>query len=281
MNEMTKKNLDRKSQHIDNVQLYNDKPLFSWIDLNLTELCNRTCIFCPRADESKYPNQSLFISDILIDKMAKELNDLNYEGSIVLAGFGEPMLYPNMISLIKKFKNIKLEIVTNGDPLTVKNAKEMYEAGINMFVISMYDGPEQIDKFTKIFQEAGVPKQYYMLRDRWHTDEDAYGLKLTNRAGMVDVGLQEEVKLDKPCYYPHYSMTIDWNGDVLLCVQDWNKKIKLGNIYSQTLLEVWNSNMMNKYRQKLGNGDRNISPCNKCNTDGTLHGFNHIKYWEK
>lgn len=280
MNKSTKKNLDRKSHHVDNVQLHNGKPLFSWIDLNPTELCNRACIFCPRADESKYPNQSLFMSEILVEKIASELSELNYEGSIVLAGFGEPMLYPDLLSLINKFRDIKLEIVTNGDPLTVKNIKQMYEAGMNMFVISMYDGPEQIEKFNSMFKEAGVSNEHYLLRDRWHTQEDEYGLKLTNRAGMVDVGIQEEVKLDKPCYYPHYSMTIDWNGDVLLCVQDWNKKIKLGNIYSQTLLEVWNSNTMNKYRKKLGSGNRDISPCNGCNANGTLHGFNHIKYWD-
>ena len=281
MNESTKKNLDRKSQHVDNVQLHNGKPLFSWIDLNPTELCNRTCVFCPRADDNKYPNQALHISDVLIDKMVVELKELNYEGSIVLSGFGEPMLYPSMLSLISKFKGIKLEIVTNGDPLTVKNTKEMYDAGLSMFVISMYDGPEQIERFKKMFDEAGISEEHYMLRDRWHTDEDAYGLKLTNRAGMVDVGIQEEIRLDKPCYYPQYSMTVDWNGDVLLCVQDWNKKVKLGNIHAQTLLEVWNSSAMNKYRKTLGSGNRNISPCNGCNTDGTLHGFNHIKSWKE
>lgn len=280
MNKATKKNLDRKSNHIDSVQLYKGRPLFSWIDLNPTELCNRTCVFCPRADESKYPNQSLFISDILVDKIVLELKELEYKGSIVLSGFGEPMLHLNIISLINKFKGIKLEMVTNGDLLTVKNIKQMYDAGMSMFVISMYDGPEQIKKFNTMFEEAGVSSQYYILRDRWHNEEDEYGLKLTNRAGMVTAGIQEEVKLDKHCYYPHYSMTIDWNGDVVLCVQDWNKKVKIGNVYSQTLLEIWNSSTLHKYRKMLAKGNRNISPCSGCNANGTLHGFNHVKQWK-
>ncbi len=279
MNESTKKNLQRKSHYVDNIQLVDDKPLFSWIDINLTELCNRKCVFCPRVDESQYPNQSLHMSKNLIEKISSELNHLKYEGSIVLAGFGEPMLHPQLLELISYFKNIRLEIVTNGDILTAKLISNMIKNGIDLICISMYDGPEQIEKFHNMFKEAGISEEHYLLRDRWHTEEDDYGLKLTNRAGMVNVGTQDLVDKTKPCYYPHYSMTIDWNGDVLLCVQDWNKKVKLGNIYPQTLFEVWNSKTMNKYRKKLGNCDRNINPCENCNADGTLHGFRHIKYW--
>ncbi|MDB2561965.1 SPASM domain-containing protein [Sulfurimonas sp.] len=281
MNDATKKNLDRKSQYIDKVQIHNDRPLFSWIDINLTELCNRSCIFCPRADESTYPNQHLHIAKELIEKMANELKEIKYEGSIVFAGFGEPMLHPDILELIKYFEGIRLEIVTNGDTLNSKLVKKLIENGIDIICISMYDGPEQVEKFTKMFEEASISSEYYLLRDRWHTQEDEYGLKLTNRAGMVTVGTQDEVDITKPCYYPHYSMTIDWNGDVLLCVQDWNKKVKMGNIYAQSLVDVWQSNQMKKYRKTLGHCDRSLSPCNNCNAEGTLHGFNHIKYWNE
>jgi len=280
MNESTKKNLDRKSYYIDNVQLYNNKPLFSWIDINLTELCNRACVFCPRADDSIYPNQHLHISEKLISKIVQELEKIDYKGSVVFAGFGEPMLHPELLKLISHFKNIRLEIVTNGDPLNAKLIQKMITNGIDLICISMYDGPEQIEKFTKMFHEANVSKEHYLLRDRWHTQEDEYGLKLTNRAGMVSVGHQEAVKIDKACYYPHYSMTIDWNGDSLLCVQDWNKKIKFGNLNSQSLLDIWYSKLMNKYRKTLGDANRDINPCNGCNAEGTLHGFNHIKFWK-
>ena len=38
-------------------------------------------------------------------------------------------------------------------------------------------------------------------------------------------------------------MTIDWNGDVLVCMQDWNKKIKFGNIQANTLLRFGKQNL--------------------------------------
>jgi len=281
VNKATQQNLARKSHYIDKVQLLHGDPLFSWIDINLTELCNRVCEFCPRADKAKYPNQSLHISYELIKKISQELHQLKYQGAIVFAGFGEPMLHPEIIELLGLFKDIRLEIVTNGDTLSVQQIQELIEGGVDLICISMYDGEHQVEEFKNMFIQAGVNTDYYILRDRWHTKEDEYGLKLTNRAGMVTVGLQDEVRLNTPCYYPHYSMTIDWNGDVLLCVQDWNKKIRLGNIYAQTLLEVWNGSTMKRFRRKLSNCDRNMEPCNQCNAEGTLHGFNHEAEWLK
>ena len=46
----------------------------------------------------------------------------------------------------------------------------------------MYDGPEQIEKFEKIGSEANVPKETFILRDRWYDKYNDFGVKLTNRA---------------------------------------------------------------------------------------------------
>jgi hypothetical protein len=57
------------------------------------------------------------------------------------------------------------------------------------------------------------------------------------------------------------------------------KKIKLGNAGQDKLLDVWESPRISKLRNKLIQGDRSDSPCKECNTDGTFHGFNHVKKW--
>lgn len=282
LNEATKKNLQRKSAYVDVVQSHNDYPLFSWIDLNLTELCNRKCVFCPRIDDAEYPNQKLHMSLDLAKRLATELKEINYQGVIVLSGYGEPMLHPQLAELVSQFRDVcRVEMVTNGDFLNEKKIKELTAAGLDYFVVSMYDGPEQVEKFTKLFTQAGTSSDMYILRDRWHTQEDGFGLKLTNRAGTIHVGDQAPVDNYKPCYYTAYSLTIDWNGDLLLCVQDWNKKVKFGNANVQSLMDMWLSRAYNVFRNKLINGKRNCAPCNKCNTDGTLHGFNHVPIWNK
>lgn len=282
ISEATKENLRRKSYYADDVQMKDEIPLFSWLDLNLTELCNRKCIFCPRVDADLYPNQNLNMAPALARKIADELVSLSYKGAVVLCGFGEPLLYPHLSEIVSYFGSaIRVEMVTNGDRLTAQSITELVRAGVDYFVVSMYDGPHQIEYFQGLFRSASVNQDRYVLRDRWHTEEDNFGLKLTNRAGTVSIGKQDPVDIHHPCHYPAYSMTIDWNGDVLLCVQDWNKKVKMGNLYSQSLVEVWCSSAIQKYRYQLAKGRRGMPPCNKCNTDGTLHGHNHVVMWRK
>lgn len=276
-------NLRRKSAYVDRVQLHDGEPLPSWIDLSLTELCNRSagsakpCIFCPRIDPAFYPNQKLHMPLSLVGKIGTELRELNYQGIVVLCGFGEPMLHPQLVEVVNLLRGTRVEIVTNGDFLTARKIKVLSEAGVAYWVVSLYDGEHQVEPMNARFAEAGC--ENYIIRDRWHTEADAFGLKLTNRGGTVDAGIQDPVTPDRPCHYLAYQMTIDWNGDALLCPQDWHKKSKFGNLNGQSLLDIWHSSAMNKRRVRLMNGKRTDSPCNGCNTDGCLHGFNHAAAW--
>jgi radical SAM protein with 4Fe4S-binding SPASM domain len=275
------KNIERKSKYIDQVQTYDKLPIFSWIDINVTELCNRRCEFCPRKDPTIYPNQNLHMDLELGNQIANELREYNYKGGVIFSGYSEPLLHPDIQKLVGLFgKDIHTELVTNGDKLNVKVLNELFSGGLGVLLISMYDGPQQIEYFQEMLLKADIKEEQYVLRDRWYSIEEDYGLKLTNRAGTVKGLYQQSLEQLRPCFYLHYSMQIDWNGDVMLCVQDFNKKIKFGSVYAESLLDIWNSPNMGKYRKSLLKGYRTIFPCNNCNVDGTLHGKNHAKIWK-
>lgn len=287
INAATMQNLRRKSAFVDTVQLYCDVPLFSLIDFSLTEQCNRSaghpraCSFCPRIDSKIYPNQNLHMSLKLVEKIARELADLKWAGTSVLCGYGEPLLHPQLsevVNLLKLATESRVEVVTNGDFLGPEKIAKLSQAGVDYFVVSMYDGPHQVPKFEAAFKTAGV--ESYILRDRWHSEQDQFGLKLTNRGGVVEVGPQEPVDQHHPCYYLTYQMQVDWNGDVVLCPQDWYKRLRFGNLALQSMFEVWTSKRLNKRRRQLIEGRRVEHPCSSCNTDGTLHGFNHAPLWK-
>ena len=58
-----------------------------------------------------------------------------------------------------------------------------------------------------------------------YSDKIDYGVRVTNRVGTVSVGYNQKQKLFKnKCYYTAYQMLIDWNGDVFLCPQDWQRR---------------------------------------------------------
>ena len=85
--------------------------------------------------------------------------------------------------------------------------------------------------------------------------------------------------LKNPCYIPSYTFFLDYQGDVLICPHDWGKKIILGNFNLQSLKEIWFSKKAIKIRSLLNQSNRNFSPCNVCDVDGTLLGENISRFF--
>jgi radical SAM protein with 4Fe4S-binding SPASM domain len=260
--------------------IYKKVPIPSWIELSIIDACNRKCIFCPKSDPSIAPNTYQKMELILINKLSKDLKKMNFKGSVTICGYGEPLLHKQIYEISKKLAEVSfVEITTNGDTLTKKVISDLYNSNVNKLLISMYDGPEQIKKFKKMTQEAKVPADFVILRDRWYNEKKDYGIKLTNRAGTVKAGNQVDSSFYTHCYYPSYSFLIDWNGDVFLCPQDWQRRMSTGNIMQTNLFDIWTGKIMTKYRKNLLNGERKSMPCKDCNADGTLLGKHHAKSW--
>ena len=287
-------NIERKQPSINRVVMRDGIPLFSFIELNINELCNRTCTFCPRVDPKKYPNQNIHMSVELAKNIADQLASINFTGIINISGTGEPLLTKHVANIVKQFGDADLhtEIVTNGDMLVKKGGSELivklYLVGLRQFVISMYDGPEQIESFNTLFASCGIDKSLYSLRDRWYDESEDYGLLYTNRAGNIglehlsDIAKQKLITSGRAaCFYTHYSMMIDWNGDVLLCCQDmYNRTVRFGNVKDRSLIDVWKDAKLMEFRNKLKNGERSLSPCNNCNANGQVFGLNHVNAWK-
>ena len=62
------------------------------IDVNITDLCNKTCSFCPRHDPEVYPNRNLNTTIEDSTTIAKRLAEFDYVGRISFSGFGENFL---------------------------------------------------------------------------------------------------------------------------------------------------------------------------------------------
>jgi len=281
--EVNQFNLQRKSELIDLelVQSSNKIPLPSWIELSVVDLCNRVCEFCPRSDPSIAPNRKHYMTLDLCENLAEQLREAGFSGTIVLGGYGEPLLHPRVNQIIEVFSRVgNTEVVTNGDRLSLEVAQNLVRHGASKMLVSMYDGPEQLKKFNDVLSAANVPSQRFLLRPRWHGAEENFGLILTNRAGTVSIGKQRESSEVEKCFYPHYMMMIDWNGDVFPCPQDWHRKNPMGNVAEKPFMDVWLSKEYQKYREHLANAQRCLFPCNQCNARGVLHGENHAQAWE-
>lgn len=251
-----------------------DDPLKSImvVDVSTTDLCNRTCVFCPRHDPKTYPNRNLHMTGegakIIAQKLGKR-----YNGTIAFSGFGENLLNPYIIDIITEFRfwcpNAFIECNTNGDPLTETFAEDLFVAGLDCLNINLYDGPEQVDHFEVLM--SGIPNSMYKYRV--HYREEDYGIIFNNRSGQIQwMDSDVEAVINKPCYYTFYKLFVDWNGDVLFCANDWGRERTIGNLLQESLEDIWLSPKFKGLRRKLKDGKRGFSPCNKCNVNGNLVG---------
>lgn len=285
------KNIYRKSAIIkDSLQFIKgtEIPLPSCVEISDSGTCNRTCSFCPRSD-SNYKDVKEFISKKLHTKIFEELSQHNYKGLIIYSGFNEPLLntraYDQILEARKLLPNAKIELITNGDVLNEERLNKLFVSGLSTLLISVYDGPEDMLKFEKMCKSVGLNKEQYVIRNRYLPPEQDYGITMSNRGGLMEKAVHKisplKKPLNRPCTYPSYTFFIDYNGDVLMCSHDWGKKMILGNLNKNSILEIWTSRRSMKARKLLISGNRNFSPCNVCDVKGDLIGVSHAKAWTK
>jgi len=284
-------NIDNKSKTVeDKIQLFEHQgvslPLPTEIEISESGTCNRSCSFCPRS-AADFEDKKEFISNELYEKLCLELNELNYKGTIRFSGFVEPLLDKNIYNLLKMGRkylpDCNIEMVTNGDPLNLKRLKKLFENGLNRILISAYDGKEDADKLEDLCKSADLSTEQYIVRHRYYSEEQDFGITLSNRAGLMEnaeykiKALKEPLK--NPCYIPSYTFFLDYQGDVLMCPHDWGKKVLLGNLTKENFLDIWFSKKSLRIRKMLNNSNRNFAPCNVCDVEGTFMGEKNSEYF--
>ena len=134
-------------------------------------------------------------------------------------------------------------MITNGDVLKVSNIKKLFKSGLSVLLISVYDGPESLNKFKNMCEESGLKSWQYVIRNRYLPPEKDFGITISNRGGFMNDAVHSikslKNPLNEPCYYPSYNLFIDYNGDVLMCSHDWGKKNILGNLNNSSIKNIW------------------------------------------
>jgi len=247
-------------------------PGLATIELNVTELCNRTCSFCPRHDPEVYPNQKLFMDLKLVEKLTDELISSDWKGDIHITGFGEPHTHPlliDIVTILRRHQGLSIEITTNGDRIVDSHpelAMCLWDAGLDLLTVDCYDGEDQYNTRHTVLEVIGPHKKWRLRQhyDTGNTQELILQYGFNNRGGtMGGEGIQNA------CYLPFYKAFIDWNGSVNLCCNDWHREAgSFGNILDSSFSEIWTSERMNRVRASLGKGIRK-GVCANCNIVGT------------
>jgi MoaA/NifB/PqqE/SkfB family radical SAM enzyme len=243
------------------------------IEINITELCNRTCSFCPRYSTDVYPNQKLFMSLDTVRNLTQQLRLARWVGDIHITGFGEPHTHPylkDIVTELRTYDGLYIEITSNGDRLIDSHldyTQQLYDAGLDLLTIDCYDGDGQYNERHIKMQTLSGAWRLRSHYDDGNTESLISEYGFNNRAGtMGGDGFQNQ------CYLPFYKTFIDWDGNMTLCCNDWHRETGIfGNINDIGISACWNSKKMKLIRQGLATGIRK-GVCAKCSIVGTKFG---------
>jgi len=234
-----------------------------YVELNLSELCNFKCPFCPRGHG--YKNQNLNMSIETADIICNQIEDLGIPIKVQLAGRGEPTLCVNfkaiverLLQLRKRVPKIEIEMNTNGK--RVDRYLDLIEQ-FNDVVYNIYpETKDSPDTIKKRYPKFRVKDKRDLLSRKWKT-----------RAGYIPDQINPEPyylhqKYGSICHKPFQVVYVNWNGDYNLCCDVWKDIEVLGNIRTETIKEFTTKNpRLSEYRKHLAAGKRIMDPCKDCN----------------
>lgn len=240
------------------------RKLLKYVELNLTELCNFNCPFCPRGHG--YPNQNLHMSLDTLDLILDSIRDLDQEITVQLAGRGEPTLHKEFGKILERLlefreevPSFRIEMNTNG--ARVPRYKHLMDkidrVTYNIYPESRIEYQDAVDTFPD-----------YLVKDKKKPDER----KWKTRAGYIPLteinpqSFEPQPRYGKMCHKPFEVVYINYNGDYNLCCDVWKDIETLGNVKSEPISQYYDSNKrLLEYRKHLLKGERTIDPCKDCN----------------
>ena len=249
---------------------------FKKIYIEITNVCNLKCTFCP---DTKRKKEFMEVESFkkIISKIKK------YTNLITLHIKGEPLLHPKFDEIVKN-SEIPINVTTNGT-LLLQNKEALSNKMIRQINISLHSldknsGMNTKEYIEKIFEAIDyiheknlniyISYRLWNLKNISENSQNYEILKALESKYKVEniiekarenmfikldenIFLNQDIEFEWPsldttseenmgtCYGARQQLGILVNGDVVPCCLDQDGVIKLGNIFEQNLDEILES----------------------------------------
>jgi len=242
-----------------------DRELFKVVEIEINSHCNLSCSYCPNHEFQRKEKGVMPLKDY--QSIIDQLKDLKFIGRISHEFYGEPTLHPQFNDIVEYTKchlpDSKIELYSNATKLNQWRIKDLLEAGIDEFIITKHEGQKLYD-----FEEAlGKLEQGQLDHITYRNHDDIYK---TNRGGILkNTGEGPQPLL--PCFIPSFLMAITLKGNALPCFEDFFQHHEMGNVFEQSIEEIWFGAAFTKFREDLKKGLRHkYAACKDCSRVQTL-----------
>lgn len=264
----------------------------------VTTRCNYNCIICPREKLTrKKETMSFELFKMLFDKINRETDQYNI---LTFPGLGEPLLDETLDKKIEyaKRNNFLVLMLTNASMLSVDRFRELEDLGTDSIRVSFYGNtPESyssvhgvrdkdlfgqirdtLTEICKIKKQTKVLLTYNIVENNndsyvsswieyWKDKADL--LEVWHPHNWVDGRDYRKVQREKlkTCGRPFKTpLQVQVDGTVNMCCFDFDGKLLLGDLKTQSLKEIFESEMFKKIEKCHLTGDFKNSDliCENC-----------------
>jgi len=275
--------------------------MFKKIYIEITNMCNLKCKFCP---DTKRKKEFIKVEDF--EEIIKKVH--KYTNLVCLHVKGEPLLHPKIEDILKVLEkyNLKANITTNGtlikDNLDIlKKSKAVRQINISIHSITQNNNLDE-EYLENIFETAESLKDKIISYRLWNIKskedisenkkilsilEDYYNIKsleetLRNKDFIKireNLFINQDIEFVWPnvegkeiieagrCLALKEQIAVLVDGTVVPCCLDNNGDINLGNIIKQDFKEILNNPKTQLIKKNFEN---RIITCNICKTCGFL-----------
>lgn len=234
--------------------------------------CINMCSYCPQELLIKSYAKISAIKYMTLETFKYCISKINSDMTINFTGFSEPFLNKDCMEMIKLASslNYKLLISTTLVGFNIKDKEELENIKFERFDVHLpSEKGENIPKSSRhieLIKSINIPNiKYHYHGDKLYHKFNFLKVRhvLTHsRAGNVekinDINIKGPVICKRNFNYP----VLLPNGDLVICCMDYGLKHIIGNLFEQTMEEIYNGDKFkyfyNLTRQNTG------SMCHKC-----------------
>ncbi|MCZ6784087.1 MAG: radical SAM protein [Proteobacteria bacterium] len=275
------------------------------IVIAVTNLCDMACIHCAHPVIKKSPGyKGTFMDPALHTKLVEEMARFKDQLWVVrYAADGESMLHPKFVDMVEETKRAGIgpvDLTTNAMALNEEKMRRLLLAPIDVIDVSLdahtketYEKIRIRGKFDKVTanlkrlielrDELGSPTRIMtsIISQKEALDEveafkaywGQYVDEVLVRGLNTDLGIvnvsETYFKDDLvrwPCPQFWKRVTINHDGAIRFCVEDWFNRGVVATLENHTIQEVWQSPVYEKFRKLHLTGQWNeMEMCSRCN----------------
>lgn len=254
------------------------------VDIELSAACNLKCPFCFLQNKD-YKSGGLMLANMAMDI----IDQAKYIGvpAIKTQWRGESTIHPAFSTILEYAKSVGfLDILVNTNGNFPDGAIDglmcatKVMVSVDSMITNTYHKMRRGGNLMRVLNNISrlLTEGHKNIWVRRVVTEDN---RAEDFAGLVRHVFGKEVKIsehavfersedtDKPtkrtyCGYPSQRLIISHNGDIFPCCVDYFETLKLGNIKTDTLLDIWQGKRIEELRQGLKTGQFYPGQCGDC-----------------